>query len=76
MRLSLKTRDLQRAARKLTEIEDRVSGKPRKKIINAVASFRDQHESANGQSAKNGLEQKMLASLPRLQLPVTPVLSE
>ena len=29
MRLSLKTRDLQRAARKLTEMEDRLSGKPR-----------------------------------------------
>ncbi len=44
MRLSLKTRDLQRAARKLTEIEDRISGKPRKKIVDVVASFGDQHE--------------------------------
>jgi integrase len=44
MRVSLKTRDLQRAARKLTEIEDRMSGKPRKKIVDAVASFRTQHE--------------------------------
>ena len=44
MRLSLKTRDLQRAARRLTEIEDRVSGKPRKKIIDAVTAFRAQHE--------------------------------
>jgi site-specific recombinase XerD len=44
MRLSLKTRDLQRAARRLTEIEDRMSGKPRKKVVDAVASFRAQHE--------------------------------
>jgi hypothetical protein len=44
MRLSLKTRDLQRAARRLTEIEDRMSGKPRKKVVDAVASFRTQHD--------------------------------
>ena len=43
-RLSLKTRDLQRAARKLTEIEDRLSGKPRKTIIDAVKAFQMQHE--------------------------------
>jgi site-specific recombinase XerD len=44
MRLSLKTRDLQRAARRLTEMEDRISGKPRKRIIDAVTAFRAQHE--------------------------------
>src|SRR5258706_5826799 len=43
MRLSLKTRDLQRAARRLTEIEDHMSGKPRKKIADAAASLRAQH---------------------------------
>jgi hypothetical protein len=44
VRLSLKTRDLQRAARRLTEIEDRVSGKPRKTIQDAVSAFQAQHE--------------------------------
>lgn len=44
VRLSLKTRDLQRAARRLTEIEDRISGKPRKTIQDAVSAFRAQHE--------------------------------
>jgi site-specific recombinase XerD len=44
VRLSLKTRDLQRAARKLTEIEDRASGKPRKAINDAVSAFLAQHE--------------------------------
>jgi site-specific recombinase XerD len=43
-RLSLKTRDLQRAARKLTEMEDRLSGKPRKTILDAVKAFQVQHE--------------------------------
>jgi site-specific recombinase XerD len=44
VRLSLKTRDLQRAARRLTEIEDRVSGKPRKTICDAITAFGAQHE--------------------------------
>jgi len=43
VRLSLKTRDLQRAARRLTEIEDRISGKPRKTIADAVSAFQAQH---------------------------------
>jgi len=43
-RVSLKTRDLQRAARKLTEMEDRLSGKPRKAILDAVKAFQVQHE--------------------------------
>lgn len=44
VRLSLKTRDLQRAARRLTEIEDRISGKPRKTVSDAVSAFQTQHE--------------------------------
>jgi site-specific recombinase XerD len=44
VRLTLKTRDLQRAVRKLTEIEDRASGKPRKAIKDAVSAFQAQHE--------------------------------
>ncbi len=44
VRLTLKTRDLQRAARRLTEIEDRISGKPRKTIADAVSSFQVQHQ--------------------------------
>ena len=44
VRLSLKTRDLQRAARRLTESEDRVAGKPRKTIVDAVRAFESQHE--------------------------------
>jgi site-specific recombinase XerD len=51
MRLSLKTRDLQRAARKLTEIEDRLSGKPRKPVPDAVKAFQVQHEQ-NGDETK------------------------
>src|SRR5579863_39853 len=35
VRISLKTRDLQRAARRLTEIEDRISGRPRKTVVDA-----------------------------------------
>jgi integrase len=44
VRLSLKTRDLQRAARRMTEMEDRISGKPRKTILDAVAAFHAQHD--------------------------------
>jgi site-specific recombinase XerD len=44
VRLSLKTRDLQRAARRLTEMEDRISGKPRKTIADAVSAFHAQHQ--------------------------------
>lgn len=51
MRRSLKTRDLKRAARRLTEIEDRMSGKPRKPILDAVDSFKVQHE-GNGAETK------------------------
>ena len=51
VRRSLKTRDLHRAVRRLTEMEDRLSGKPRKTIIDAVNAFLGQHE-------KNGDETK------------------
>ena len=44
VRLSLKTRDLQRAARKLTEMEDRLSGKPRKPLRDALQAFQAQYE--------------------------------
>jgi site-specific recombinase XerD len=44
VRISLKTRDLQRAARRLIEIEDRVSGRPRKTVADAVEVFHAQHE--------------------------------
>ena len=44
VRISLKTSDLQRAARRFREIEDRVSGKPRKTVVEAVTAFRAQHE--------------------------------
>ena len=43
VRISLKTRDLQRAAKRLTEIEDRASGKPRKTIAEAIEAFHAQH---------------------------------
>ena len=39
MRLSLKTRDLQRAARRLTEMGDRISGKTRKTITDEAVRF-------------------------------------
>ena len=51
VRISLKTRDLQRAARRLTEIEDRISGRPRKTVVDAVAAFHAQHDG-------NGVETK------------------
>lgn len=40
----MKTRDLQRAAQRLTEMEDRVAGKPRKRIVDALAAFQAQHQ--------------------------------
>ena len=43
VRISLKTRDLQRAAKRLIEIEDRASGKPRKTIAEAIEAFHAQH---------------------------------
>jgi site-specific recombinase XerD len=42
--MSLKTHDLQRAARKLTQMEDRLSGKPRKPVLEALKAFAGQHE--------------------------------
>lgn len=60
VRLSLKTRDLQRAARRLTEIEDRVSGRPRKSIVDAVAAFHAQHE---GNSVETKRKYKRLLKL-------------
>src|SRR5213594_2546750 len=44
VRISLKTRDLQRAARRLTEIEDQAAGKPRKMVTDAVSAFQAHHE--------------------------------
>jgi hypothetical protein len=44
VRLSLKTRDVRRAARRLAEIEDRASGRPRKTMTDAVIAFQAQHE--------------------------------
>ena len=51
--LTLKTRDLQRAARRLTEIEDRISGKPRKTIADAVSSFQVQHQGKASETKRN-----------------------
>ncbi len=47
----MKTRDLQRAARRLMEIEDRMTGKPRKKIADAAGAFHAQHD-GNGSETK------------------------
>jgi site-specific recombinase XerD len=52
VRLSLKTRDLQRAARRLTEIEDRIAGKPRKTIADAVSAFRAQHDDKSSETKR------------------------
>jgi len=43
VRLSLRTRDLARAARRVAELEDRASGRPRKSVEDAVAAFHAQH---------------------------------
>jgi integrase len=58
VRLSLKTRDLQRAARRLTEMEDRISGKPRKTIEDAIAAFQAQHV---GKAAETKRKYKRIA---------------
>jgi site-specific recombinase XerD len=52
VRISLKTRDLQRAARRLTEIEDRVSGRPRKSIAEAIEAFHAQHHSDQSETKR------------------------
>jgi site-specific recombinase XerD len=44
VRLSLKTRDLQRATRRLIEVQDRASGRTRKTIVDAVQAFKAQQE--------------------------------
>ena len=49
---------MQRAARHLDEFEDRVSGKPQKKILDAVSWFRAQHE-GNADETKRRCEQNM-----------------
>jgi len=43
VRRSLKTRDLQRAARRLAEMEEEALGRPRKLLTEAVEAFRAQH---------------------------------
>jgi site-specific recombinase XerD len=60
VRLSLKTRDLQRAARRLTEIEDRLSGRPRKCITDAVEAFQAHHE---GNSSETKRKYKRILNL-------------
>jgi site-specific recombinase XerD len=43
IRTSLKTRDLQRAARRLVEMEEEALGRPRKRLDDAIAAFKAQH---------------------------------
>ena len=43
VRMTLKTRDVDRARRRLLEMEDRVSGNPRKALTDAVLAFHAQH---------------------------------
>src|SRR5713226_4617007 len=43
VRRSLKTRDLQRAARRLSEMEEEALGRPRKLLTEAVDAFQAQH---------------------------------
>jgi site-specific recombinase XerD len=52
VRISLKTRDLQRAARRLTEIEDRASGRPRKSTTEAIESFHAQHHADQSETKR------------------------
>lgn len=44
IRRTLKTRDLGRAARRLTEMQDNGFGRPKKPIKDAIASFQRQHD--------------------------------
>src|SRR5438034_1224942 len=43
VRTSLKTRDVQRAARRLTEMEEEALGRPRKTLDEAAKAFQAQH---------------------------------
>ena len=43
IRVSLKTRDVQRAARRMAEIETEALGRPRKTLADAIGLFHDQH---------------------------------
>jgi hypothetical protein len=43
IRMSLKTRDLQRAARRMAEIDDEAVGRPRKLLSDAIEAFHAQH---------------------------------
>jgi site-specific recombinase XerD len=53
IRESLKTRDLQRAARRMVELEERGESKPRKSITDAIAAFNAQHaDRASGTQRK------------------------
>jgi site-specific recombinase XerD len=52
VRISIKTRDLQRAARRLTEIEDRASGRPRKSIAEAIEAFHAQHHADKSETKR------------------------
>jgi hypothetical protein len=52
VRISLKTRDLQRAARRLTEIEDRASGRPRKSTTEAIEAFHAQHHADQSETKR------------------------
>jgi integrase len=47
VRKSLKTRDLQRAARRLAEIEQEALGRPRKPLMDAIEAFHDHIGRAN-----------------------------
>src|SRR5690242_13328434 len=44
VRMSLKTRDIQRAARRLAEMEEEAVGRPRKRLSDAIEAFKAQHE--------------------------------
>src|SRR5437016_14309842 len=52
VRVSIKTRDLQRAARRLTAIEDRAAGKPRKSVSDAGSAFQAHDDDNPGQTKR------------------------
>jgi hypothetical protein len=52
VRISLKTCDSQRGARRLVELDDRIAGKPRKTIVDSVTAFHAQHEDKGGETKR------------------------
>src|SRR5262245_22075595 len=52
VRKSLKTRDLERAARRLADLNQEALGQPRKPLVDAIEAFHAQHASHSTESTR------------------------